>query len=400
MGILNLSLALTRACFGRIALFVCLTALLCLTAGLLGSFILAGESAPITIAIVDEDDSLESRLLLNYLESAHQGSELLALVITEATAADEMLRTGRASASILIPHGFMAGVLDGTNPPFTVTLDPATPMRAELVRLFATVYADMLRTGQQGVYTALDAARQHGTGEQWQEMFRAANMRFLMAMINRESALKETELTPTGRVSAALHYGAAAFVFLILLGVCLFLDSWARAASRPVLRRISALGNHWLSTGLLYTLGAAIPIGVSSLLLVLGALGANAAFGLALAGWVALLAILPLILCAGAFLSATSRVFGQGVGGHTFVFLYGLAGLFLSGGILPPAYLAPAIAGLGRLTPHYWLTRLLSYALAGEINQAALAGSLAFAALFAVITVVGVVRDSKAGARV
>jgi len=406
MGILNLSFALTRACFGRISVFVCSAALLCLTAGLLGSFLLGGDATPpITIAIVDEDNSLESRLLLNYLEGAHEGRELIVFAITDAAGAEEMLDTGQVSASILIPAGFMAGVLDGTNPPFIVTLDPSTPMRSQVVRLFADVYADMLRTGQQGVYIALDAARQQGTAEQWQEMFRVANMRFLMAMLNREHVLEETKLSPTGQVGVALHYGAAAFVFLLLLGVCLFLDVWARAGSKQVLQRLSALGNHWLPTGLLYTLGAAVPIGAACLLLTLLTLTANGIFGLGLVGWPVLpLALIVLILCGAAFLAALSLMFGhltqQGAGGNTFVFLYGLVGLFLSGGILPPTYLAPTLVGLGRLTPHYWLTRLLSYSLVGEVNLSALAGSLAFVAVFAAIALAGAARYSKAGVSV
>ncbi|MCL2857139.1 MAG: ABC transporter permease [Oscillospiraceae bacterium] len=400
MGVLNLSFALTRACLGRIAVFVCLTALLCLTAGLLGSFLLGeGAMPPVKIAIVDEDDTAESRMLLSYLEGMEEGRELIAFAITDAAGAQGMMESGEATAAVLIPSGFMAGVLDGTNAPFIVTLDPSTPMRAGVVRVFAGVYADMLRTGQQGVYISLDAARQHGTAEQWQEMFRTANLRFLMAMMNRESVLEETELHPTGQVSVALHYVSAAFVFLMLLGVCLFLDVWARAASRRVLLRLSALGNHWLPTGLSYTLGAAIPLGIACLLLALLAAAVNSSLELGLVHWpTTALALFVLILCCGAFLAAISRLFGQGAVGNTFVFLYGLGGLFLSGGVLPPTYLAPILVSLGRLAPHYWLTRLLSYAIVGEVNAAALAGSLVFIAIFGLVAVAGVARGSKVGA--
>ena len=401
MGIVRLSLALTRSCAKRIAMFVCLTALLCLTAGLLGSFLLYEEGAvqPIKVALVDEDGSMESRMLLNYLESLEQYRRLITFAQTDWAAAQVMLDSGQASAAIVIPAGFMAGVMDGSNPPFTVTLDAGSPMRAAVIRLFAGIYADMLRTGQQGVYIALDAARDYAP-QHWQEMFRAANMRYLAAMLNRGSVQQSRELSPTGQTSAAIHYGAAAFVFLMLLGSSLFLDWWARAASRPVLLRLDILGVGRLQAGLCYLAGAAIPFGAACLLLVLGVGAANAIFGLGLSASAALaVALLMLILCGAAFMSAVSRLFGQGPGGNVFVFLYGLLCLFLSGGILPPAYMAPALVTMGRFTPHYWLARLLSQGLGGRLEGAALAGSAAFVAAFALVSLALIFRDGKVGIR-
>ena len=400
MAIIRLSFALTRAHVGRIALFACLTALLCVSAGLLGSFLLGGQMGipPITIAVVDEDDSMESRMLVDYLEEMQQARALLRFVQTQRAHSREMLDTGEASAAIVIPAGFMAGVMDGSNPPFTVTLDAASPMRAALVRLFAQVYVDMLRTGQKGVYIALDAAREYGSAAQQQEMFLAANMRFLSAMLGRASVLEPRELGPTGDVSVATHYAAAAFVFLTLLGACLFLDIWARAAARPVLLRLRPLGGRRLHTGFCYVAGACVPFGAALLLLALGGAAANAALGLVAGLSLPLIvSLLMLMLCGAGFLAAVSRVFGGGAGGNVFVFLYGLGGLFLSGGIVPPAYMAQPLAALARLTPHYWLTRLLSHSLGGQLDTAALLGSVAFAALLGALAVVSLCRDAKAG---
>jgi len=403
MGIIRLSFALTRSCFKRILLFACLTVLLCFTAGLLGSFFLSGEGAiqPITIALVDEDGSLESRMLLNYLEGLGEEHSLLAFSLTDRAGSQAMLEQGAASAVIAIPEGFMAGVMDGSNPPFIVTLDAGSPMRAAIIRLFASVYADMLRTGQQGVYIALDAARDYGDAAQQQEMFRTANLRFLTAMLNRGSIQENRMLSPTGQSSAGIHYAAAAFVFLILLGSSLFIDLWARAASKPVLLRLNAMGGSGgMKAGLCYLAGAAAPFGAACLLLVFGINLTSLIFGFGpiISGGV-IVALLMLILCGAAFLTAVSRLFGQGPGGCVFVFLYGLAGLFLSGGVLPPAYLAPALMSAGRLTPHYWLSRLLARGIDGSVDLGALAGSAAFVAFFALVAICAILRDGKAGAK-
>ena len=402
MGIIRLSAALTRFCLRRILIFVCLTALLPILAGLLGSFLLYNEGAvqPIGVALVDEDDSLESRMLTGYLLDMEEYRRLLYFRQTDPEGGQAYLRAGEVSAVIVIPSGFMAGVMDGSNQPFVVTLDRASPMRAAFIRIFAGVYADMLRTGQQGVYIALDAARRHGTPEQGQEMFRQANLRFLAAMLNR-SSLRETQtVTATGQVGVSAHYTAAAFVFLTLLGASLFLDVWGRALSRPILLRLSALGAGSHKTGLCFLAGAALPFGLAGLLLFLAATAANLVFGPWFVFSLPLLASLALTaLCAGTFLVAVTRLFGEGPHGGVFVFLYGLAGLFLSGGLLPPAYLAPELALVGRLTPHYHLTGLASHGLGGTLNVGALAGSAAFVAFFALVALFGLFRDGRVGRR-
>ena len=397
---IRLSAALTRFCLRRILIFVCLTALLSILAGLLGIYYGEGAVEPIGVALVDADDSFESRMLTGYLLEMEEYRRLLTFRQTDLAGGQADLRAGEVSAVIVIPAGFMAGVMEGSNAPFLVTLDSASPMRAALIRTFAGVYADMLRTGQQGVYIALDAAREQGSAEQRGEMFRQANLRFLAAMLNRESLREVETVTPTGQVGVATHYAAAAFVFLILLGASLFLDVWGRALSRPILLRLSALGAGGPKAGLCFLAGASLPFGLAALLLFLLAVAAHLAFGPWFALSLPLLAALALIvLSAGAFLVAVTRLFGEGPAGGVFVFLYGLAGLFLSGGILPPAYLAPGFALAGRFIPHSHLTALLSYGLGGSLNAGALAGSAAFAAFFSLVALFGLLRDGRVGGR-
>ncbi|MCL2578564.1 MAG: ABC transporter permease [Oscillospiraceae bacterium] len=402
MGILRLSLALTRVCLKRIVVFVCLTALLSVIAGLLGSFLLYGEGAvpPIGVALVDEDNSFESRMLTGYLTDMGQERRLIDFFEADRAGGQALLERGQVSAVILIPQEFMAGVMDGRNQPFTVTLDSASPMRAAFIRTFVGVYADMLRTGQQGVYTALDAARQYGDERATQEMFRLSNMRFLTAMLNRGSMMETETVTATGAVSAADHYTASAFVFLMLLGASLFLDVWGKACGRPIVLRLSALGAWPVKSGLGYLAGAMLPFGAACLLLFLISAAANLVFDLGLGFSVPLLAgLLMTVLVCGGFMLASAWLFGEGPGGGIFVFLYGLAGLFLSGGVLPPAYLAPAALALGRLTPHYHLSGLLSHGLSGQMNLTALAGSAAFAGIFSLAMLSGMTARAKAGGR-
>lgn len=400
MGILRLGLRLTLSCTKRIVIFVCLTALLCVAAGLLGSLLLYGGIDPVTVVVVDEEDSFESRMLLNYLEDYEDYREILRFVRSDAREADAMLNSGEATAVIRIPPAFIAGVLDGGNRPFVITLTEKTPLKAALVKVFADVYADMLKTGQTGVYTALSAAREQGDDAQYQEMYRTANLRYITAMLNRFSMKTEREVSPTGGSGAAEYYGAAALVFLMLLGSVLFLDVWSGAASGRVLKGLAARGNPPWRTGLCLVLTAAMPFAVACFLLV-GGIGAasialDGGFVLSLP---LLAALLVLVLCAGAFMLALSRVFGEGSSGSVFAFLFSLAALFLSGGILPEAYLAPALAALGKLTPHYWLSALLRESLQGSLAWEPLVASLAFVVLLAAVAMISVARAGRVGDR-
>lgn len=397
MGILKLGLRLTASCTKRILLFVCLTALLCVAAGLLGNYLLYGGAMdPVTIALVDEDNSFESRMLLNYLEDYDDYREVLRFVRTDEAAANAMLESGEATAAIQIPPEFVAGVMDGRNNPFTITLSRQMPMKAALVRVFADVYADMLQTGQQGIYTALSATRDLGTDEQYREMYRTANLRYLSAILNRLGMQAEREVSATGG-SAAAYYSAAALVFLLLLGSILFLDVWAGASSREVLLRLAAKGNNPAATGLMYVVTGMIPFLAAGILLAAGIVAANLVFDWGIAVSLPLgAALLVLVLCSGAFMVAAARLFGGGASGSVFVFVFSCIGLFLSGGVLPTAYLAPLLAAAGKLTPHYWLSALLRDGMAGTLNAMALMVSLVFALLFAAIAVLSIAGGGKA----
>lgn len=397
LAILKLGGKLTLSCRIRMLVFLCLTALLCLTAGLLGNYLLYGEGSfqPLALAVVDEDNTFESRLLLNYLDDLKDYEELVAFLRVEGPEARRLLEEGKVTAVVTIPAGFMSGVIDGSNDPFRVLLDGRSPLRADLMRLFAGSYTDMLRSGQMGVYTALDGVTVWNP-EGHKEMLRLSNLRYIGAVLSRGELLEMKPVTATGPVSVGLYYGVAAFVFLLLLGSVLFLDVWAAASARPILLGLASKGRNPLQTGLLFSLSASIPFGVACLLLgsVAFLLCQMAGIAFPLSGW--LLLCLPLlILTAGSFLFASSRLFGTSAAGGTAVFLLSLLGLFLSGGILPQSYLSPLLQRLGSLTPHYWLCRLLTEGLTGALSIPTTVGCLLWVLLLTAIGVAHVWYSSQ-----
>ncbi len=402
MHYLRLGGSLTLACRGRLALFLCLTAVLCAAAGLLGTALLYGDAAfaPLSVVIVDEDGTPESRMLLRYVEETPGYGR--AVRFTRAGTGSEaalLLAEGAADAAVTIPRGFVAGVFEGRNDPFLIELRGDSPLRAGLVRLFTDTYSEMLTTGQKGIYAALDGASSHSP-EAWNTMYRLANLRYLSAILTRSLVFAPEELTATGGMSPMLYYGAAAFVFLLLLGCVLFLDIWAGAASRPVLLRLRALGRSPVAAGLALSAAAALPFFV--LCLGLGACAAAVTVILDvplprdIEFAVLLPALLVLCLCAGAFLFAASRLPGV-AGGAAAVFVFSLLGSFLSGGVLPYAMLSPPLRALGALTPHYRLIRLLTGALTGQSAPADFLPPLLFAALFTAIGTAHTAARSSAG---
>jgi hypothetical protein len=397
MAILALSALLTLRGIKRGLIFFCPAVLLCVAAGLLGRFFLEENRAiasPVRVAVIDEDGSFESGLLINYLLNMEGYEQLISF--SEAGPQDGL---GEFDAAVTLPQGFFASVMQGGNRPFTVTLKGGSELKAGLLRIFADMYADMLRTAQIGVYSSLDEASAAGE-DAWGRMRRDANLRFLGAVLGGRALFEENELSATGGAGALLSYGVSALVFIIMTSGVLFLDLWRGAAARPVLLGLRAAGAPPLRSGVCYLLGAGLPFLATGILpcaamaiLLRGELFAGASF------LAAIMAVILLFFCGGGLMLTTAVFTHEGGAGCLFVFACNIIWLFLSGGIIPWGWLSPGLKLLGGLTPNLYFTRLITGSLLGNINPTDILYCFLWAAILGLAAIAGLWRRGKAWGR-
>lgn len=369
----------------RFLLFVCLTALLCVATGLLGNFLLYGSQImdPITLVVVDEDNSMETRLMYNVLSGADTYKDFVLFEKKSIREATAMLQRGDASAMLVLPPGFAQSVKSGENLPFSIFYSTATPLKSQLVGLYVDAFTRILSTSQMGVYTALDYARQYGDSTQYEILFRSANLGYLGLFSQRDQLLVRRTLTSTGSTGVLAYYLIRTLLFLMALSPVLLSDLLQPLLSPYVLGTLARFriggvrlslggwagifplyaGGGLLFAGLLWGLGRYFPDYFPPFQL--SCLAALLAVSAALAALALLVCLVHNPTVARLLLSIVC-----------------LVGLLMSGGIIPTDYLSAGVRQAGRFTFQYWAARLMETSLTGSMDSSALLTVLGFSCLY------------------
>ena len=368
----------------------CLIALLATAAGLLGNFFLseANIAGPVHIAIVDLDDSFETRMILSVItEQSDDYAEMLRFADKTPSGANEALQNGYISAIITLPENFGWSVLSGENLPFVVTYNAERPLSASLIRVVANAFADMLRTSQMGVYVTLNyALEQDLSREDFDMVFMGVNMRFLGFVLGRDEMFV-TQLQSVTVIPIWQSYFIAAYIALMICAALVMTDAVRRNFSKHCL---VSLRNRGISV---HTVFAACVFAYFLLFAVL-----NAAFWLLVTSLPSiadvmqfpinvsfLASVVAISLSLAAFAAMLTFVFDNAFSAGAFASLFAVVSLFLSGGIIPVIYFSDGLRVLSNFVWSTWGSELLAAAILDESIFFQAAMCLLFGWIFAVL---------------
>lgn len=330
-----------------------LLCLLCILAvcGLLGYAALDAldtePPGPVQIALVNEDSDPLSRMAVRMVV----GQDRLDSMFEVHPVTREEADAGGFGAVITIPDGFLAGVLNGSNPSPVVEVHAANPLEAVWVRQMARTGAEYLTLAQLCVYTVQEGV---GYGEglapgQYTLLLTDVNLEAMRAILERDSLLGESPLSATGGLSLPAYYLAALFPVLVLCYAFFYQPTVAslRCFSSLCGRKLALFGAAWLHLFLLMLFPTA-------LLFWLGERSARmAAVWLLLGALLGTASLLLLLL----FRRRTASAVGC---------LLVSAGLgFCSGGFLPLGLMPPAFSRIAPFTVT-GQARVLASTLLGE----------------------------------
>ena len=378
----------------------CVLASLVLLAGvtLLGAGavrLLSGEGnlyTPVKIAVVDEEDSITSRILVRTVRNLEAFAAVLdAEVMTEEDAL-RAFDAGEAAAVVILPDEFVSDILSGSEGGGRILYSAALASQAEMVEAVADFGGTLLAAGQYGVFAGESLIDSRGLDPEVRSGYLdRSNKSLLDEAMNRSFAYFTDE--PGNRSGEAgrdlaEHYALCWLTFALFLSAVFFLPLFRSDASSPLIRRMSTLG-----VGPARYLGT--KIGFTTAYRFLAALGGfflisrsgilpegNAGAGFWLSFLVCSLLCALFLGFPGACLSLC---FGGGVAEIT---VAAGAGLILCGGIIPRPLLPRWLLRIGDLTPFGAARGLLLPALGGGMGPAfwtSVTACLVYAALSAVL---------------
>ena len=349
-------LTLGKLCQQRLLLaglaFLCL--LLPIAAGSAAESLLSqGVSfSGITLAITaPEGDDMPEQLeqVLSGMRDVRQYCQVTAM---EQTEAERALARGEVTAVLMLPEGFVQGILNGTNPDVELMVNADRPLEALLTFWVGQSASDLLAAVQSGIYAVLELYGENPPpGLSHGDAVAQINLRYISWMMNRQSVYQIQQIPVAEHLPVGLHYSLSLFSWFALVLAPMFAPvyeaKWIRSQ-----RRYRAVGR---SSFLFYS-GTVMACWLMEAVLML-------LFLLTAAKGSVISAVTAALVC-GLFCAAYGGIcclLTPDTGSCGVVsFVTGLAFLVLSGGVLPPVLMPSFLQRLIKFSPVTWLRNLLA----------------------------------------
>lgn len=343
----------------------CLLPALCLT--LVFALVCAGAAfaalkgaeelyTPVKAAVVDEEDSVLSRMLIRVAAGTDYISGLMDISRCGMDEAMEGLRAGDYAAVIVLPEGFTGDISRGEYSRGRILLSPAAASHSQVVGSAAAFGELLLAAGQYGVFSGEELIREYGLGSDFHSAFLTqVNTQLLREAMGAESAYFDMEVTDYAgsSMSSASYYAVSWLTLVLFLCSIFFTRLYTADLTRSMLCRLRAAGVRDRA----FVWGKLLWPALFRLLLLVPAAALLSRFLPVTPGAGALLSCLAAVLA----VSVTGAALGMGTGSGAAVNgIAAAAGLFLCGGIVPRQMLPDGVLLLGSLTPFGGVQALLA----------------------------------------
>lgn len=193
---------------------------------------------PFSIALVDNEDTTQTRMLSRQLDDLGIFKEILRLDEAEAR---EKLAAGSVSSIIIIPPDFTESVSMGENKPVTVIGSRAAPLQSYIVKSLMQSAANQVSAAQSAIMTIYHYNQKAGLkGEELQKQFTDSTMKFFLEALSRREVFSQVEGTPQFDLTPMEYFTAALLVVFMMFAGMPGMKMLVTERSMGITRRLAA----------------------------------------------------------------------------------------------------------------------------------------------------------------
>jgi hypothetical protein len=302
---------------------------------------------PFSIGVVDREGTGEIRFVFDFF------NDIVQMDYMDEYEAEAKLKAGAIPAYVELPERFAADIIRGKNTPFTLHGSGDFPLQLAMTKLLATGGVAFLSSSQAGIYATMDYAYEKGMGWEFANRYilYPVNVAFLKQLLNYAELFSAQTVTMTDGRTAAAHYALTFLAFLCMLALPAFAPA-LMGYNTGVYARYRMAGKHFLHLQCIRLAGVcavhALWVTPAYAAVAYYTLPAGADMpGICMAG-------LTLSICVGAFGLMAAALFKDETAFGLFIFVVAFGMLFIAGGLLPPAFLPPALHPLKLASIPHW----------------------------------------------
>ncbi|MFG6496182.1 ABC transporter permease [Fictibacillus sp. UD] len=198
---------------------------------------------PFAVAIVDEDNTFETKLLMKQYEESEELQNVLVFEKTDAAAASERLAANEIAGVVIVPDGFTKGIRRGKNIPVAVIGNPERPFQAELLKQVMVSNSNLISSAQSGANAAFHYLRKMGLSSEEFAKYRDTIITdFTLQALNRNKIYETETLSEFGGITTVEFYSLSGVLILLLVGGLFGMSLTARSEQTALRERLTLQG--------------------------------------------------------------------------------------------------------------------------------------------------------------
>lgn len=198
---------------------------------------------PFSVAIVDEDNTFETKLLMKQYQESEELQNVLSFNKTDAGEASELLAANKIAGFVIVPDGFTKGIRHGKNIPVSVIGNPERPFQAELLKQVMVSNANLISSAQSGANAAFHYLRKMGLPSDEFRTYRDTIITdFTLQALNRNKIYETETLSALGGITSLEFYSVSGVLILLMIGGLFGMSLTARSEQAALRERLSLQG--------------------------------------------------------------------------------------------------------------------------------------------------------------
>lgn len=345
------------------------------------------EKQKLSLAISLPENGVAEQWMLSILENMDSVKENCKLIKMTETEALSGIENGSVYGAVIIPEGFVKGIMTGENLPADIYL-PDSPLQKDVISLLTKAGAESLASAQAGIYAMTDFLYGNNLKEAIPKAQEALNREYMSFSLKRSDYFRHISITDTNSLPITKQYASAGltlFLLLSLIAMAKLLES-----NKPVLEtklRLYGLTppiSVFIQTIVVFKLLSVIALAVLIPFLIYCKNASNLAWAVAFIPGIA--GTLAVSFTSASLGVLVYRVAKSQAAAMLFLFLISVAMIFASGGFLPLYLLPPFIAHIALLLPTTPMIKCMAAAFSNELSG--ILPCLAFGFLFLLLSMV------------
>lgn len=181
----------------------------------------SASSTPFTVAIVDECETIYTRVVLSHIKNSISVQNNINLHITERASAEDMLTNDKAALAVIITEDYITEMQNGTPIPIEVIIGSSHPFQSSLFLQSFESGIRSMETVQNELYVILHFLRGSNIPEPVvSETFNSAMIELGMSVLGRDNLYNVNYVSPWGHMPLPIYYSCSVLLaFLSFLGL-------------------------------------------------------------------------------------------------------------------------------------------------------------------------------------